>query len=182
MGIPHRHLFMAVLIQPVIEAEYAFVIHTTNPSTGNHDELYAEVVPGLGETLVGNHPGRALGFIWNKNTTLPTLVSFPSKSAGWYGGGLIFRSDSNGEDLAGYAGAGLYNSVLLPPPRWTRLDYAEEPLVWDENFRNGLFEAVARLGLAVESALESAQDIEGAFAGGKYFLLQTRLQAGAGHA
>src|SRR5206468_4145461 len=59
-GIADEDLFMAVLIQPVVEAEYAFVIHTTNPSTGNRDELYAEVVLGLGETLVGNFPGRAL--------------------------------------------------------------------------------------------------------------------------
>ena len=182
MGIPHRNLLMAVLIQPVVEAEYAFVIHTTNPSTGNSGDLYAEIVPGLGETLVGNHPGRAMGFAWNKKTALATLVSFPSKSAGWYGGGLIFRSDSNGEDLAGYAGAGLYDSVLLPPPRQARLDYSEEPLVWDEDFRNRLFESIARLGAAVELALESPQDIEGVVAGGKYFLVQTRPQVGVDHA
>jgi len=176
MGIPHRSLYMAVLIQPVVEAEYAFVVHTTNPSTGNRGEFYGEVVPGLGETLVGNHPGRALGFIWNKDAARPTVVSFPSKSVGWYGGGLIFRSDSNGEDLAGYAGAGLYDSVLLPPPRQTRLDYSEERLVWDEDFRTNLLASIARLGLAVESALGAAQDIEGAVAAGKYFLVQTRPQ------
>ena len=95
---------------------------------------------------------------------------------------MIFRSDSNGEDLAGYAGAGLYDSVFLPPPRRARLDYSEEPLVWDENFRNHLLASIARLGLAVESALGSAQDIEGAVARGEYFLVQTRPQTGAGHA
>lgn len=181
-GLAHQGLFMAVLIQPVIEAEYAFVLHTTNPSTGNRGELYGELVSGLGETLVGNHPGRALSFIWDKNTAQPALLSFPGKSVGWFGGGLIFRSDSNGEDLAGFAGAGLYDSVFLPPPRRTCLDYSEEPLVWDGNFRNQLLASIARLGLAVESALGSPQDIEGAVARGKYFLVQTRPQAGAGHA
>jgi phosphoenolpyruvate synthase/pyruvate phosphate dikinase len=63
-----------------------------------------------------------------------------------------------------------------------RLDYSEEPLVWDENFRNQMLDAIAHLGLAVESALESPQDIEGAVAGGKYFLVQTRPQMEAGHA
>jgi len=182
MRLAHQNLLMAVLIQPVVEAEYAFVLHTTNPSTGNRGELYGEVVPGLGETLVGNHPGRALSFTWDKTAAKPALLSFPGKSAGWYGGGLIFRSDSNGEDLAGYAGAGLYDSVFLPPPRRARLDYSEEPLVWDENFRNHLLASIARLGLAVESALGSAQDIEGAVARGEYFLVQTRPQTGAGHA
>ena len=113
MGMPHEDLFMAVLVQPVVEAEYAFVIHTVNPSSGNANELFAEVVLGLGETLVGNYPGRALSVVWDKTTEKQTLLSYPSKSIGLYGRGLIFRSDSNGEDLAGYAGAGLYDSILL---------------------------------------------------------------------
>jgi hypothetical protein len=37
----------------VVAADYAFVIHTTNPSSGDQGELYAEVVRGLGEVLVG---------------------------------------------------------------------------------------------------------------------------------
>ena len=68
---------MAVLIQQVVPADYAFVIHTVNPSNGNRDELFAEVVLGLGETLVGNYPGRALSFVWNKNTgrAFPAFLS-----------------------------------------------------------------------------------------------------------
>ena len=119
-------LYMAVLIQQVIEAEYAFVIHTVNPSTGNPDELYAEVVLGLGETLVGNYPGRALSFVCNRKSMRPELLSFPSKTLGLYGSGLIFRSDSNGEDLPGYAGAGLHDSIVLKPPREVVLDYSRE--------------------------------------------------------
>jgi hypothetical protein len=34
---------MAVLVQEIISADYAFVIHTTNPSTGDSSEIYAEV-------------------------------------------------------------------------------------------------------------------------------------------
>jgi hypothetical protein len=30
---------------------------------------------------------------------------------------LIFRSDSNGEDLEGFAGAGLYDSVIAVDPQ-----------------------------------------------------------------
>ena len=48
---------MAVLIQPIVQAEYAFVIHTKNPITENDNELYCEVVKGLGETLVGAFKG-----------------------------------------------------------------------------------------------------------------------------
>jgi len=57
---------MAVLIQKIIPAEYAFVIHTKNPMNESTDEMYVEVVRGLGETLVGNYPGQAFSFTINK--------------------------------------------------------------------------------------------------------------------
>jgi alpha-glucan,water dikinase len=178
MQLADDDLFMAVLIQPVVQADYAFVIHTVNPSTGDAGELYAEVVLGLGETLVGNFPGRAMGFTWNKRSQQIRVVSYPSKSIGLFGGGLIVRSDSNGEDLEGYAGAGLYDSVVLPEPSRKALDYSSEPLVWDNEFRGGLLTAIARLGMAVEKATGSPQDIEGAVSKGEYFIVQSRPQVG----
>jgi alpha-glucan,water dikinase len=181
MGIPHGDLFMAVLIQQVVESEYAFVVHSANPFSGDIKELYAEVVLGLGETLVGNYPGRALSFVTPKDVPKPRLLAFPGKSHGLYGKGLIFRSDSNGEDLAGYAGAGLYDSVLLEPPCEKGLDYSEERLVWDVNFRNELLTGITKIGALVEKAMGGVpQDIEGAYAKGKFYVVQTRSQAGAG--
>merc|ERR1719410_2823044 len=99
---------MAVLVQGMIPAAYAFVLHTVHPTSGEEGMLYGELVCGLGETLVGNYPGRALSFTWEKSgSEKPTIVSYPSKSKGLFvpqDGSLIFRSDSNGEDLEGYAG------------------------------------------------------------------------------
>lgn len=43
MKLDHDYLSMAVLVQEVINADYAFVIHTTNPSSGDSSEIYAEV-------------------------------------------------------------------------------------------------------------------------------------------
>jgi alpha-glucan, water dikinase len=177
-GIPHEDLLMAVLIQEVIEADYSFVIHTVNPFTGNRDEIYAEVVLGLGETLVGNYPGRALGFTSRKGVHEPRILTFPSKSLGLYGGGLIFRSDSNGEDLAGFAGAGLYDSVMLPPPRKVPLDYTDELLCWNDHFRKNLLVNIGVIGTTVERVLDFPQDIEGAYSRGQYFVVQTRPQVG----
>ncbi|MGA1789918.1 MAG: phosphohistidine-like domain-containing protein [bacterium] len=178
-GIPDKDIFLAVLIQEVIEAEYAFVIHTVNPFTKDRNEIYAEVVLGLGETLVGNYPGRALAFSCNKEKPGPRILAYPSKSTALYGGGLIFRSDSNGEDLSGYAGAGLYDSVMLPPPRKVPLDYTKDPLLWDENFRTDLLMHICEIGLAVERAFgNTPQDIEGACAKGEYYVVQSRPQVG----
>ncbi len=177
-GIPHDRLTMAVLVQQVVPAEYAFVIHTANPLTGNRGEVFAEVVLGLGETLVGNYPGRALGFIARKADLGLDVVSYPGKSVGLYGKGVIFRSDSNGEDLEDFAGAGLYDSVLAEEPEARLLDYRNERLVWDANFREGLLRAIARIGLEVEKVLGTPQDIEGAVAGGQFYVVQTRPQVG----
>lgn len=41
--IDHSDLCMAVLVQEIIQADYAFVIHTVNPSTEDDTEIYAEV-------------------------------------------------------------------------------------------------------------------------------------------
>ncbi|KAE8719299.1 hypothetical protein F3Y22_tig00109972pilonHSYRG00414 [Hibiscus syriacus] len=70
--LDHDYLCMAVLVQEVVNADYAFVIHTTNPSSGDSSEIYTEVVKGLGETLVGAYPGRALSFVCKK--TISTLL------------------------------------------------------------------------------------------------------------
>lgn len=49
---------------------------------------------------------------------------FPSKSDGMFvPESLIFRSDSNGEDLEGYAGAGLYDSITMDPTDLKKVDY-----------------------------------------------------------
>jgi alpha-glucan,water dikinase len=177
-GIPHDSLFMAVLIQQVVPADYAFVIHTVNPLTRSREELYAEVVLGLGETLVGNYPGRALGFVARKADLSLDILSYPGKSIGLFGRGVIFRSDSNGEDLEGFAGAGLYDSFLAEPAERRTLDYTSEMLVWDRDFCRDLLRGIARVGLEVETALGEPQDIEGAVAGGQFYVVQTRPQVG----
>jgi len=179
-GFPHDAVQMAVLIQEVIPAEYAFVLHTVNPLNGNRDELYAEVVRGLGETLVGNYPGRAMSLVCAKKNQSATVLAYPGKSVGLFGSGLIFRSDSNAEDLEGYAGAGLYDSVLLQPPREEVLDYTGDKLVWDENVRGEFVQKLSQVGAAIEAALGGPQDIEGAFVGGKFFVVQSRPQVGLG--
>lgn len=52
------------------------------------------------------------------------ILMFPSKSDGMFvRESLIFRSDSNGEDLEGYAGAGLYDSITMDPTTMEKVDY-----------------------------------------------------------
>lgn len=36
----------------VVDGQYAFVLHTANPLTGRHGDMFGELVAGLGEVLV----------------------------------------------------------------------------------------------------------------------------------
>jgi alpha-glucan,water dikinase len=69
---------------------------------------------------------------------------------------------------------------MLQPPRKVRLDYAEESLVWNEDFRKDFLITIARIGTMVEEVMGSAQDIEGAYSKGRYYVVQTRPQVGIG--
>lgn len=70
--------------------------------------LYCPCLPAC---QVGNYPGRALSFSGAPGGGA-ALLSLPSKALALYappGGTLIARSDTNGEDLEAFAGAGLYD-------------------------------------------------------------------------
>jgi alpha-glucan,water dikinase len=180
-GLDHASLRMAVLVQRVVSADAAFVLHTANP-TGDAGELYGELVLGLGETLVGNYPGRALAFAARKKADgsgceQPRILGYPSKCRAMrVPPTFIFRSDSNGEDLEGYAGAGLYDSVMAQQPVLSLVDYSDERLFWDDGFALELLQRIADAGCAVERALGGPQDVEGCVASGAVHLVQTRPQ------
>ncbi|KAK3157864.1 hypothetical protein QOZ80_2AG0129300 [Eleusine coracana subsp. coracana] len=176
--LDHEYLSMAVLVQEIVSADYAFVIHTTNPSSGDDLEIYAEVVKGLGETLVGAYPGRALSFVCKKDDlNSPKVLGYPSKPIGLFiKQSIIFRSDSNGEDLEGYAGAGLYDSVPMDKEEEVVLDYTTDPLIIDCSFRNSILSSIARTGYVIEELYGSPQDIEGVVKDGKIYVVQTRPQ------
>ncbi|KAL0327281.1 UNVERIFIED_CONTAM: Alpha-glucan water dikinase, chloroplastic [Sesamum angustifolium] len=147
-----------------------------------------KVVMGLGETLVGAYPGRALSFICKKNDLdAPQVLGYPSKPVGLFiRPSIIFRSDSNGEDLEGYAGAGLYDSgtmsveynalFLLIEEEKVIIDYSSDPLIVDGEFRHSILSSIAWAGSAIEDIYGSAQDIEGVVKDGKIYVVQTRPQ------
>ena len=96
------------------------------------------MVKGLGESLVsGMVPGSSIAFSTRKDDLdAPHVLAYASKSEGMFvPESLIFRSDSNGEDLEGYAGAGLYESITMDPTALVRVDYNDDPITNDAQFR-----------------------------------------------
>jgi len=170
-------LNMAVLVQELLPAKYAFVLHTKNPFTNDPNEVYGEVVPGRGETLVGNYPGRALSFRARKGEA-PVVTSFLSKSTLLRTQEcLIFRSDSNGEDLEGFAGAGLFESICATSDIPCMVRFHRLRLLTDHSFRQTLLSKLAEAGRAVEKAFGSPQDIEGCVdPQDRIFIVQSRPQ------
>eukprot|EP00892_Ulva_mutabilis_P012087 jgi/Ulvmu1/9250/UM005_0350.1 len=181
-GIPEADLSMAVLCMALLPADYAFVLHSRSPLDPGSSDVFGEVVVGLGETLVGNEPGRAFSFSAPRGGGAPATLALPSKlhahtaPAAGESPLLIARSDSNGEDLEGFAGAGLYESVTTRATAVRAVNYAGEPLLWDDGFRAGLASRLAALAEAVETAAGAPQDIEGCVVGDEVFLLQSRAQ------
>jgi hypothetical protein len=89
---------------------------------------------------------------------------------------IIARSDSNGEDLEGFAGAGLYDSVTVAPTETKIVNYTENWLVWDADRRTALMAKLAELAVAIEVEMKAPQDIEGCVVGDDIYVLQSRNQ------
>ena len=177
VGITLKDIRMAVLCQKIIPAEYAYVIHTKNPSNNNPDEVFAEVCIGMGEALVGAYEGQSLSFAYNKKNKNYEIKSFPNKSIALKNSGFIFRSDSNTEDLEGFSGAGLFDSIPMIEDKEEEIYYHKDKIFYDEGFRDYLIKKISELGIGVENLYGGLpQDIEGVFYNNNFYIVQTRPQ------
>lgn len=68
--------------------------------------------------------------------------------------GFIFRSDSNSEDLPGFAGAGLFDSYAIEEEIEQRVTYSKDKLITNSNALQIMLKKVGRIGETVEKAYE----------------------------
>lgn len=176
VGIKMEDIRMAVLCQKIIPAEYAYVIHTKNPSTNDPNEVFAEVVNGMGETLVGAYEGQSFSFAYNKTSRTYDIKSYQNKSISLRNSGFIFRSDSNTEDLEGFSGAGLFDSVPMVSDSEVEMGYYNDRMFTDDKFVDNAVNKIASLGIGVENLYNYPQDIEGVYYDGNFYIVQTRPQ------
>lgn len=155
-------------------AEYAYVIHTINPTNGDDNEVYVESCLGMGEALVSTMPGQAFSFTYDKTEGRAQVNAYPNKPIGLKANGFIFRSDSNSEDLPGFAGAGLFDSYPMLGTTEFRIRYHEEKLLNDKQFRENFMNNIGSIGMIIEKIYGESQDIEGAYYNGKFHVVQTR--------
>jgi phosphohistidine swiveling domain-containing protein len=136
-GIDHSQVFAAVLIQEIINPDYAFVIHTQNPvKPGN--EVVMEFVQGFGESLVSGDPefeGSPYRVIYNRESSQLDSVRFANKSKK-----LVIAANGRMEK--------------------TYADYSSDSLFTSKAGREFLRE-IAEASLLIEEGFNDAQDIEG---------------------
>ena len=175
-GIDLNKVKMSVLVQKIIPADYAFVIHTKNPTNNSKNEIFAEVVSGMGETLVGAYEGHSFSFVYNKENKNYEIKSYPNKSISLKNSGFIFRSDSNTEDLKGFSGAGLFDSVPMVENQEIEMSYSQERLFKDKEFVDNLIKSIGMIGINIEELFGCEQDIEGVYYNGEFYVVQARPQ------
>ncbi|EZG66638.1 putative alpha-glucan water dikinase [Gregarina niphandrodes] len=175
-------LSMAVLVQQIVDARYAFVLHSKNPYRQQNADrfMYGEIVKGLGEVLVGNHAGRAMSWECDRDHKENVLLlSWPAKSVYLSTvDSLIFRSDSNGEDLEGFAGAGLFESIPAIANQENVCEYATDRLVTNAAFRKSILQQLSQLAWDLQEVFDGhPMDIEGCVdAHDRVYVVQCRPQ------
>ena len=114
-----------------------------------------------------------------KTKKVVEITSQPSKPVAYYSppNAYIARSDSNGEDLEEFAGAGLYDSIPTAETVARPADYSTCDVIWNVEFRDRLLQKLCDVAVDVERANGGApQDIEGCVLKGsrELVLLQSR--------
>lgn len=148
---------MAVLIQPLLDPAYSFVLHTSSPLVAGDDScVHMEVACGLGETLASGAEGTPYRMEVDKSDPENGVKTKALSS-------LSFALHPGGKP-------GEYTT--------TAVDYTSEALTTSARARNSLGAKLCRVGCAVEIAANAGpQDIEGCVVGGAdgtVFVVQTR--------
>ncbi|CEM11132.1 unnamed protein product [Vitrella brassicaformis CCMP3155] len=164
---------MAVLVQELLTPSHSFVLHTVNPLSKDKEELYAEIAPGLGETLAsGAVRGTPYRLVVNKRTGEVRILSFASYSYAQVP--VLPRKRSFSaigeaiEDVKDQEPDTLVKKVVI--------DYTQDVLVTDPSFREAFARRLGAIGSFLESKLGGPQDVEGCIVDTTIYVVQSRPQ------
>jgi rifampicin phosphotransferase len=143
-GIAPETVSLAVVVQRMVEAEAAGVMFTANPANGRRDEAAISAAWGLGESVVSG-------------SVTPDSIVVEKKT-----GRVISRETSDKVVMTEYTASGTEEH---PVPEGRR----RQPVLDDE-----MVAELARYGARIEELYGTPQDIEWAFAGREFTILQSR--------
>jgi phosphoglucan, water dikinase len=154
LGIGHDRIRMSVLIQELIDADYSFIMHTTDTVAKSQNWATVELCAGLGETLASasqsGAPYRLRCGRRNGEVRIEACASFSYA-------------------LRAQAGAGTFHE---------RLDYSKVGLSADAAAVRHIGLRLARLAEFLETQMGGAQDVEGVVRSGMLCVVQARPQQG----
>lgn len=135
---------VAVVVEKMVPADVAGICFTAHPLTGDRKQIVIEAVYGLGEKLAGG-------------TVTPDTYVVRKDT-----GELLDTNISSQRSMAVLSKKGVRTVVLPKAKQWRQKLSAKE------------IRTLAKLCGAIESKRGAPQDIEWAYAGGKFFILQAR--------
>jgi rifampicin phosphotransferase len=143
-GFGQDRVAVAVIVQQLVPAEVSGIMFTANPVTGARDELVVNAVLGLGEAVVG---GR----------TTPDSFTLDRAS-------LKVRERQTGRQEVETALLERGTTERpLDPERAAQPTLDDEQLAW-----------LAEIGISIEQHFGDPQDVEWAYAGERFWVLQAR--------
>ncbi|GAB4819879.1 hypothetical protein N2152v2_006925 [Parachlorella kessleri] len=178
-GVAQGSASMAVAVQPMLAPELSFVLHTAHPISRDPDVLEAELAPGLGETLAAGTRGsgwrleiqKPSGAVATRSFANFTRALLPAgaRPGAENGTGAQEGGSDEAQAQAGTASGG--GSVQLQ-----LVDYSQQPMSVSEEVRGAVGRRLTAVGRLLEHEFGGAQDVEGCFAGGELWVVQSRPQ------
>ncbi len=161
LGLDQQAVKIAVVVQCMVDAQFAGVLFTANPVSGARDEIVIDASPGLGEAIVSGQvtPDHTVLRRRGKGRVATLLARFAPLSWQWRVADrragkreLVIRPRQGGgiEHISPAAG-----DALPPLPK---------PVLW----------RLAHLATTIERHFGAPQDVEWAWDGDRLFILQAR--------
>jgi len=144
-GFDHHRVYLAAVVQAMIQSEVSGILFTANPVTGDRDEVVINASWGLGEAIVSG-------------LVTPDAITVRKSD-----GHIVSRQVAAKERTIEYAEDGGTVELVTPAERREISALSDDQVA----------ELVA-LGQQIESHYGVPQDIEWAYAGGRFYILQTR--------
>lgn len=143
-NISPEKLLVAVVVQVMVDSEVSGIMFSVNPLNKSRDEIMIEAGRGFGEMIVQ-------GMITPSNFVIEkATLEILSKRESIQSTMMVCRDNETRE-------------VSVPE------ELRNKPLLQDSQIQE-----LARLGIKIETHYGLAQDIEWAFAGDKFYILQSR--------
>lgn len=159
----------------MLTPEYSFVLHTRNPlakvGAGNEGDLYAEIAPGMGETLASGAEGAAWRLTVSDTPGSVKMRAFANFSEAYLPSSAAASApevNSIYDSATSVMEKGMVAQQVVA--------YSAHSLSTDETARESLGGALFKVGKYLESELGGPQDIEGAAVGDNIYIVQSRPQ------